>query len=347
MSHAAKWSEVVPDGRVRCLLCPRHCTLREGQRGFCFVRKNEGGQLVLDTYGRSSGFAVDPVEKKPLYQFLPRARVLSFGTAGCNLACKFCQNWTMSTSRHFDTLSKEASPTQIADLARRLDCEAVAFTYNDPIIFAEYAIDTAVACTQVGVAPIAVTAGYIDGPAREQFFAPMAAANIDLKAFTDEFYRKVTGGRLQTVLDTIKYVGSTATWMEITTLLIPGLNDSDDELREMSEWLLENVGPDVPHHFSAFHPTHRMRDIPPTPPETLEKARDIAMSEGEHYVYTGNVFNSEGQSTYCPNCGTTVIQRDRYRVGHMALKTDSDGRGFCASCGHHITGVYRPPTLGS
>lgn len=341
MSHAAKWSEVLPDGRVRCKLCPRRCTLRDGQRGFCFVRKNEGGKLVLDTYGRSSGFAVDPVEKKPLNHFLPGARVLSFGTAGCNLACKFCQNWTMSTSREFDSLSQEASPEQLAQAALRLNCEAIAFTYNDPIIFAEYAIDSAIACNEAGVAPIAVTAGYIEEEAREEFFAPMAAANIDLKAFTNEFYRKVTGGKLDTVLDTIKYVGSTDTWLELTTLLIPGMNDSDEELKRMSEWILENLGPDVPHHFSAFHPSHRMRDVPRTPPETLQCARNLAMEAGEHYVYTGNTHDPGGQSTYCPSCGSCVILRDRYLIREMALNVNEDGQGFCAACGTHIAGVFR------
>lgn len=340
MSHAAKWSETLPDGRVRCKLCPRYCTLRDGQRGFCFVRKNEGGQLVLDTYGRSSGFAVDPVEKKPLNHFLPGSRVLSFGTAGCNLACKFCQNWTMSTSREFDSLSQEASPKQIARSAEALNCEAIAFTYNDPIIFAEYAIDSAKACNEVGVAPIAVTAGYIDEGAREEFFAPMAAANIDLKAFTDEFYRKVTGGRLETVLETIKHVASTDTWLEITTLLIPGLNDSDQELKRMSDWVLENIGPDVPHHFSAFHPNHRMRDIPPTPPSTLQRARNLALEAGERYVYTGNTHDPAGQSTYCPNCGECVILRDRYTILGSNLNVDSDGHGACASCGTQIAGVF-------
>ena len=341
MAFNAKWSETLPDGRVRCKLCPRYCTLRDGQRGFCFVRKNEGGHLILDTYGRSSGFAVDPVEKKPLNHFLPGARVLSFGTAGCNLACKFCQNWTMSTSREFDSLSQEASPKQIAELAKRLDCQAIAFTYNDPIIFAEYAIDAAKECAKAGVAPIAVTAGYITEDAREEFFAPMAAANIDLKGFTDEFYRKVTGGRLETVLETIKYVNQTDTWLELTTLLIPGLNDSEEELKRMSGWIVENLGPDVPHHFSAFHPAHRMRDIPPTPPETLAMAREVAMAGGENYVYTGNITDVNGQSTYCPNCGARVIGRDRYMVFDAAMIVDEDGAGFCESCGHRIPGVFR------
>ncbi len=338
--HVAKWWTSLPDGRVRCEVCPRFCTLRDGQRGFCFVRMNRGGKLVLDTYGRSSGFAVDPVEKKPLNHFLPGSAVLSFGTAGCNLGCKFCQNWTMSTSREFDDLAVEASPKQIAKAAKQTGSQSVAFTYNDPVIFAEYAIDTANACRDAGIHPIAVSAGYIcDEPGRALYGA-MDAANIDLKGFTDRFYRKVTGGRLETVLETLKHVNDSDCWLEITTLLIPGENDDAGELREMSQWIVENLGPNVPHHFSAFHPAHRMLDTPPTPPETLQLARDIAMEEGEHYVYTGNTFDPNGQSTYCPTCGERVIFRDRYFVRANHLVIDEDGRGSCPACNTHIPGVF-------
>ncbi len=338
--HVAQWWETTEDGRVRCNLCPRFCTLREGQRGFCFVRVNRGGQLILDTYGRSSGFAMDPVEKKPLYHFLPGSKVLSFGTAGCNLACKFCQNWTMSTSREFDSLSQEASPEEIAYAAKGLGAESIAFTYNDPIIFAEYAIDAANACREVGVRPIAVSAGYITEEPRRALFGAMSAANIDLKGFTDEFYRKITGGRLRPVLDTLEYIRSIDCWLEITTLLIPGKNDSDEEITAMSRWIVENLGSDVPHHFSAFHPSHRMMDVPPTPTETLKRARQIAAAEGEQYVYTGNIFDPAGQSTYCPACGAEVIGRDRYFIRSWALNVNEDGRGHCEACGHHIPGVF-------
>lgn len=341
-SHIARWWSPVSDGRVRCYLCPRECTMREGQRGFCFVRANEGGQLVLDTYGRSSGFAVDPVEKKPLNHVLPGARVLSFGTAGCNLGCKFCQNWTMSTSREFDALAVEARPRAIADLARRHDCDAVAFTYNDPIIFAEYAIDTAYACREAGVLPIAVSAGYISTAARAEFFAPMGAANVDLKAFTDDFYRRVTGARLSTVLDMLMHVRESDTWLEITTLLIPGFNDSNEEIEKMSRWIVANLGPDVPHHFSAFHPAHRMRDVARTPPPTLSRAQDIALSCGERFVYTGNVYDPAGQSTLCPSCGTVVIVRDRYRVSVRHLTID-EGVATCSRCAHAIPGIFSWP----
>lgn len=338
--HVAQWWHTAQDGRVQCDVCPRECRLREGQRGFCFVRMNEDGKLILDTYGRSSGFAVDPVEKKPLNHFLPGTQVFSFGTAGCNLGCKFCQNWTISTSRQFDSLGQEASPTQIARAARELGCESVAFTYNDPTIFTEYAIDTAEACREIGIHPIAVTAGYINDEPRRALFGAMSAANIDLKGFTEEFYRKVTGARLRTVLDTLEYVRATECWMEVTTLLIPGKNDSEEEITAMSRWIVQNLGKDVPHHFSAFHPAHRMMDVPQTPPSTLKRAREIAMAEGERFVYTGNIYDPPGQTTYCAGCRAEIIRRDRYYVGPMALKIAEDGTARCEICAEPVPGVF-------
>jgi pyruvate formate lyase activating enzyme len=326
----------MPDGRVKCLLCPRLCTLRDGQRGFCFVRANSGGELRLTTYGRSSGFAVDPVEKKPLNHFLPGSRVLSFGTAGCNLGCKFCQNWEISKSREWDSLAVQASPEDIADAAVNSGCESVAFTYNDPVIFAEYAIDAARACRARTVHPIAVTAGYIEpGPAGE-FFASMDAANIDLKGFTEDFYRTVTGGRLSTVLDTLRIAQDSGCWIEITTLLIPGLNDSDDEIAAMSEWIVGHLGPNVPHHFSAFHPDFRMSDRPPTPPGSVRRAREIAMRCGERFVYTGNIHDPNGQATYCPKCGAVVVQRDWYVTNVVGI----NAHGACTRCGTELPGVW-------
>ena len=325
------------DGRIQCDLCPRHCKLKEGQQALCFVRARENDQIVLTTYGRSSGFCVDPIEKKPLNHFLPGTPVLSFGTAGCNLACKYCQNWDMSKSREMDKLAAQASPERIAQVAQELGSRSVAYTYNDPVIFLEYAVDTARACHERGIKSVAVTAGYISPEARKAFFSHMDAANIDLKGFTEEFYHKLTGGHLQPVLDTLEYVKKeTDVWLEITTLLIPGHNDSDDEIRRMSEWIAETLGPDVPLHFTAFHPDYKMRDVPPTPAVTLTRARRLALEQGLNYVYTGNVHDSEGGSTWCPNCGTLLIERDWYRLGHWGL--DADGR--CASCGTQIPGVF-------
>lgn len=335
--HPARWWHALDDGRLQCDLCPRECRLRDGQRGFCFVRQREGDGMVLDTYGRSSGFCVDPVEKKPLWHFLPGSSALSFGTAGCNLGCKFCQNWDISKSREIDTLADQASPEAIADAAVRMGAESVAFTYNDPIIFAEYAIDVADACRERGVRTIAVSAGYISEAARAEFFAPMDAANIDLKAFTPEFYRQVTGAQLAVVQDTLRYlVRETSVWTEITTLLIPTKNDSDAELRAMSEWIVEELGVDVPHHFSALHPDFKMRDLPRTPPETLARARRIAMEAGERYVYTGNVHDREGGTTLCPGCGAALIVRDWQRIVEWRMAPG----GRCSACGRAIPGVW-------
>jgi pyruvate formate lyase activating enzyme len=332
-----RWWHALDDGRLQCDLCPRDCRLHEGQRGLCFVRRMQGGQMVLTTYGRSSGFCVDPIEKKPLNQFYPGTSVLSFGTAGCNLACKFCQNWDISKSREMDTLMDAATPEAIAAAAERLGCKSVAFTYNDPVIFAEYAIDAADACHAKGIQTVAVTAGYIHPEPRRTFFSRIDAANVDLKAFTEDFYFKLTGAQLQPVLDTLVYlVKDTNVWTEITTLLIPGRNDSDAELEAECKWIRERLGPDVPLHFSAFHPDWKMREVPPTPPATLSRARDIALRAGLRYVYTGNVHDEAGGSTYCPSCGETVIQRDWYDIRAYHL----DAKGACAHCGTQLAGRY-------
>jgi pyruvate formate lyase activating enzyme len=327
------------DGRAQCDLCPRFCKLREGQRGLCFVRANQGGEVVLTTYGRSSGFCVDPIEKKPLSHFYPGTPVLSFGTAGCNLACKFCQNWDISKSREMETLASEATPEAIAAAAEATGCTSVAFTYNDPVIFHEYAVDVAKACHEKGIKTVAVTAGEICPEPRREFFAHMDAANVDLKAFTPEFYRKLCKGSLETVLDTLVYLrNETDVWFEITTLLIPGENDSDSEITAQSEWILEHLGADVPLHFSAFHPDFMMRDTPPTPPETLVRARRIAMDAGVRFVYVGNVHNEEADSTWCPSCGEKLIGRDWYVLTGWNL----DPTGACPSCHTPVPGRFQP-----
>ena len=335
--YPGRYWHVIDDGRIQCDLCPRDCKLHEGQRGACFVRMRQDNQIVLTTYGRSSGFCIDPIEKKPLNQFYPGSSVLSFGTAGCNLACKFCQNWDISKSRDMDRLMDQASPEAIAIAAEKNGCKSVAFTYNDPVIFTEYAMDTADACHKRGIKTVAVTAGYIHAEARRDFFSKMDAANVDLKAFTDEFYYKLTGSHLQPVLDTLIYlINETDVWTEITTLLIPGKNDSDEEITAMCKWIKKELGPDVPLHFSAFHPDHKMSDIPATPPATLVRARDIALKEGLNYVYTGNVHNKEGDTTFCPECHTPLIERDWYQINQYRLSKD----GHCPDCGSAIAGRF-------
>jgi pyruvate formate lyase activating enzyme len=336
----ARYWHALSDGRLQCDVCPRACRLHDGQRGLCFVRAREGDGLVLTTYGRSSGYCVDPIEKKPLNHFLPGTPVLSFGTAGCNLACRFCQNWDISKSREVDTLADSAPPETIARAARALGCKSVAFTYNDPVIFLEYAIDTAVACRAQGVRTVAVTAGYVCPEARREFFAHMDAANVDLKAFSERFYERVCSGSLAPVLDTLVYLKhETQVWFEVTTLLIPGENDSPSEIAAASRWMMENLGPDVPWHFSAFHPDYKMLDKPATPPETLTRAREIARAHGIRYVYTGNVHDEAGGSTYCHECGEKVIGRDWYRLTAWKLTN----AGCCRACGTRCAGVFEGP----
>jgi pyruvate formate lyase activating enzyme len=291
---------------------------------------------VLTTYGNSSGFAVDPIEKKPLYHFYPGSRILSFGTAGCNLGCRYCQNWDLSAASDRHRLGSEASPQQIVKLAGLHQIPAVAFTYNDPVVFAEYAIDTAQAAREVGIQPVAVTAGYLNPEPRREFFAPMAATNIDLKAIEEDFYWRLTGGHLKFVLETISYVHhQTETWLELTNLVIPGYNDSDEQLTALASWVVEELGPDVPVHFSAFHPDFKMRNVPPTPVATLHRAREIGLAAGLHYVYVGNVDDPAASSTYCPICGTKVIGRDRYRVTSVNLEG-----GACPNCRTEIPGRF-------
>ena len=335
--YPARYWHTLADGRIQCDLCPRDCKLHVDQRGACFVRKREGDAMVLTTYGRSSGFCIDPIEKKPLNHFYPGSSVLSFGTAGCNLACKFCQNWDISKSRDMDKLMDQASPQAIAEAAHRGGCKSVAFTYNDPVIFAEYAMDVADACHARGIQTVAVTAGYIHAPARSEFYAKMDAANVDLKAFTEEFYFKTTGSHLQPVLDTLVYLRhETHVWFEITTLLIPGHNDSDAELTALSEWVMRELGPDVPLHFSAFHPDHKMRDIAATPLTMLVRARNIALQAGLHYVYTGNVHHKDGDTTLCAACCSPVIERDWYQIKQYTLNP----LGLCPHCGTAMAGRF-------
>ena len=336
----ARYWHTLADGRVQCDVCPRFCKLNDGQRGLCFVRAAKDGAMVLTTYGRSSGFCVDPVEKKPLNHFLPGTAILSFGTAGCNLTCKFCQNWDMSKSRQMDTLADAASPELLAKAALAAGCRSVAFTYNDPTVFLEYAVDVAKACHAVGVKTVAVTAGYIcPEPAREMY-RYMDAANVDLKAFTEDFYKRLCTGRLDSVLDTLKYIhNETSTWLEVTTLLIPGQNDGEKEITALSEWFAENLGPDVPLHFTAFHPDYRMTDLPRTPHATLTRARAIARAAGLRFVYVGNVHDEEGSSTYCPGCGAKVIGRNWHTLGTWALT----GEGKCNACRYQMPGVFDGP----
>ncbi len=335
--RANGWWHPSDDGkRLVCDLCPRHCALRPGDRGFCFVRENRDGQIVSTTYGRSTGFCIDPIEKKPLYHFYPGTAVLSFGTAGCNLGCSFCQNWTSSRSRNIEAACQQAEPRQIAAAAKRHGCHSVAFTYNDPIIWAEYAIDTARECRAMGIKTVAVTSGYISDAARPAFYESIDAANVDLKGFTDDFYREYCGGHLQPVLDTLRWLArESQTWLEITNLLIPKANDSPEEIKRMCDWIATELGPNVPLHFSAFHPDFKLTDRHGTPPSMLRAAHDIGRKAGLRYVYTGNVFDPAHQNTYCHGCGRAMVRRDAYSVSDFELRG-----GRCRHCHAPIAGRW-------
>lgn len=321
---------------VECGLCPHRCKLREGQRGICFARQCLNGQVTWSAYGQLSALALDPIEKKPLYHFLPGTQTLSTGTIGCNLACRFCQNATISKPTDERSLGETVLPEQLADLAVRADCPSVSFTYNEPIVSFEYTVDAARACRARGLKTIAVTAGYIEPEPRRTFFGALDAANIDLKAFTDSFYRRLCGIHLQPVLDTLLYVkNETKVWLELTTLLIPGENDSDEELDALTQWIAAKLGVDVPLHFSAFFPTHKLLDRPPTPAATLTRARAIGLRNGLRYVYTGNVRDLEGGSTRCAGCGASLIERDGYRLTALRLR-----QGACPDCGAPCAGRF-------
>ncbi len=337
MIHEARYWEPAADGKVLCTLCPRDCRIGEGQNGFCFIRQNRGGKLVTAGWGRTTGFCVDPIEKKPLNHFFPGSPVLSFGTAGCNLGCRFCQNWDISKAREDDRLSEDAwTPGRVVDLAVRAGCPGLAFTYNDPVIWAEYAIDIAREAHARGLFTTFVTAGYVSPKAREEIFAHMDATNVDLKAFTEAFYSKVSLAHLEPVKETLEWLAKeTDVWVEVTNLMIPGLNDAEGETRALSEWLLEHMGEDVPLHFTAFHPDYKMLDRPRTPSRTLSRAREIARAAGLRYVYTGNVHDREGGTTFCPSCGAKVVERDWFAVSAVRI-----AKGACASCGTRIAGHF-------
>jgi pyruvate formate lyase activating enzyme len=331
-----RWQHALPDGRIQCDLCPRYCRLHDGQRAFCFIRQRVGDAIYLTSYGKATGFCIDPIEKKPLNHFYPGSSILSFGTAGCNLGCKFCQNWDISKAREIERLSDSAGPERIAEAAVAAGCQSVAFTYNDPVIFAEFAIDAARACRERGIRAVAVTAGYISDAARADFFSVMDAANVDLKAFTEQFYRKLCFAELGPVLDTLRYLKhETNVWLEVTTLLIPGQNDSEEEVDRLCDWFMENLGPEVPLHFTAFHPDFKMRDLPNTPAATCQRARSQAQKHGLRHVYSGNVHDAAGQSTYCAGCGQVVIERDWYVLGAYRLSG-----AHCQHCGGAVAGRF-------
>jgi pyruvate formate lyase activating enzyme len=335
-NYKARFFHVHSDDKIMCDLCPRHCVIGKGQHGFCLVRQNHDNQMVLTTYGRSSGFCIDPIEKKPLNHFYPGQPILSFGTAGCNLGCRFCQNWDISKAKELDKLQQTATPAHIAAVCKQLNCVGVAFTYNDPVIFAEYAIDIAYECKKLGLKTVAVTAGYITDTARSEFYSVMDAANVDLKAFTQTFYKRLCMANLEPILDTLVYLKhETSVWFEITNLIIPTHNDDLKEIDEMTRWIYKNLGSDVPIHFTGFHPDFKMMDLNPTSAEILITAHKIAKDNGLNYVYTGNIHHAKTASTYCPNCNECLIQRDWYELGEYHIKDNK-----CMFCDTYLAGVF-------
>lgn len=334
--HIARWWQPAANEKLLCTLCPRYCTIGEGQAGFCFIRQNINGKLYSIGYGRPTGFAIDPIEKKPLNHFLPGSDILSFGTAGCNLGCKFCQNWSTSKARIDSTNSVYATPQEVVALALKYNTPSIAYTYNDPVIFGEYVIDISRLARKEGIKNVMVTAGYIDKEARKEIFKYVDAANIDLKAFTETFYHILTGAHLKDVLDTLIWIkNETDVWLEITNLIIPGENDNDEELKQMCEWIVSNLGDEVPLHFTAFHPDFKMRDKSRTPASTLRHARETARKIGIKYCYLGNIHDPEGQTTYCPSCNSPVIKRDWHSVLQLNLIN-----GCCHKCGKKISGIF-------
>jgi len=333
--HEARWWESEANGRVHCFLCPRHCHIHSGQSGFCFIRVNEGGKLYSLGYGAPAAIQVDPIEKKPLNHFLPGTRVFSMGTAGCNMGCFFCQNWDISKSHQDQVKAKHISPEEVPMLALRYGCDSIAFTYNEPTIWGEYIIDICRAAKGYGLQTVMVTNGYITYEAFHDIYDHIDAANVDLKAFTEQFYGKITLTHLEPVLKTLEWLkNETQVWFEITNLMIPTLNDDPNETKRLAEWILSHLGPDVPLHFTAFHPDFKLQDKPRTPPETLHRAREIALKVGLHYVYEGNIF-SNAANTYCPNCGALLIERSWHDVLDDRIK-----EGACATCGTRIPGVW-------
>lgn len=335
-SKEALWWKPVENDKIICTLCPRYCKIGDGQPGFCYIRQNQNGKLITLGYGRPTGFAIDPVEKKPLNHFYPGTDILSFGTAGCNLGCKFCQNWSISKAKLDDLNALAVSPEDVVRLAKKHSVPSIAFTYNDPTIFGEYVIDISKIARAEGIKSVMVTAGYIDKEARKDVYKYIDAANVDLKAFTERFYHKVTFSHLDDVLDTLLWLkNETNIWFEITTLLIPDENDSEEEIKNECNWILTHLGDSIPLHFTAFHPDFKMLDKSGTPVTTLIRARSIAQSMGIKFCYIGNVHNAEGQITYCPSCKTKLVERD-----WQSVLSNRIVNGRCYRCSLNIPGCF-------
>jgi len=320
---------------IQCHLCPRGCIVTDGNRGYCRVRENRKGTYYSLVYGRPCATHLDPIEKKPLFHVYPGSLAYSIATVGCNMTCKFCQNWDISQARPEDISVPYRAPENIASAAKKSGAKTIAYTYNEPTIFSEYLSDCARAGREQGVESVMVSNGFITAEAQKTLFPVLKAIKIDFKGFTQDFYKKVCDGQLQPVLDTLKRLSGSGVWYEIVVLVIPTLNDSPDEIKRMSAWMVKELGQDVPLHFSRFNPMYKMKNIPPTPPQTLRRAREIAMGEGIHFVYIGNVPGAEAQNTICPSCRAVLIERYEYRILNNTIV---DGK--CKACGKPVPGVW-------
>lgn len=321
--------------KVQCLLCPAECLLADYQVGICRVRINRDGKLFSLVYGKPCAVHVDPIEKKPIFHMLPGTGSFSIATAGCNLTCQFCQNWEISQTNPEETRNADLPPEKVVEFALKKGCRSIAYTYSEPVVFFEYMLDTARLAKRRGLRNICVTGGYINPEPLRELAPVMDAANIDLKGFTEEYYRKVCGGRLQPVLDAIVLSKQLGIMVELTNLVIPTLNDNFDQIRKMCLWIKDAVGPDVPLHFSRFSPKYRLQKLPPTPLETLQRAHQIATEVGLHYVYTGNVPYDDRSNTYCPNCRRRLLVRVGYLVTENVIR-----EGACPYCDYHIAGIW-------
>ena len=333
--RSARYYTTLSDGKVRCLLCPRACLVADGKRGYCRVRENRQGVYNTLIYGRLCAINNDPIEKKPLFHFLPGTKVLSVATAGCNLKCKFCQNWNISQVAPEDVPFEYYTPEKLVSLAKRINSPSIAFTYTEPTIATEYIVDTAKIAKANGIHTVMISNGYINPEPLRDLCGVLSAYKVDFKAFSEAFYRDVTDSTLQPVLDTLIQIKQSSLWLEIVNLVIPTQNDSPAEFRRMCEWIMQNLGPDVPVHFTRFHPLYLMENLPPTPVKTLETAYNIARECGLRFVYVGNVPGHATESTYCPNCGRKVIERIGYQLRAVALKN-----GKCRYCQTDIPGFW-------
>ncbi|MBN1426586.1 AmmeMemoRadiSam system radical SAM enzyme [Candidatus Fermentibacteria bacterium] len=331
----AKYWNPIEQQRVACTLCPRGCEVADRERGYCGVRENVGGRYVTLVYGRAVAANVDPIEKKPLFHFLPGTTAFSIATAGCNMECKFCQNWDISQFRPEQIRSTDLFPTDVAAAARGRSCASIAYTYSEPVIFYEYMLDSAIEGHRLGVRSVMISNGYILKEPLLELLPRLDAVKVDLKAFTDTFYQKLCAGKLQPVLDSLRWIKEQGTWLEIVDLILPTQNDGEGEILALSEWIVDELGPDVPVHFSQFHPTYRIRNLPRTPVSTLERCYRIAKNAGLNFVYLGNVPGLGYENTLCPGCGTTLIRRVGFTVLSNTLK-----EGACPSCGRAIPGVW-------